>query len=99
MKKLKKNQRKNIFTKDYVTLSVIEPKISEEKRTSNITDTNYDLGHIYGYGNIVNFLNNYQFFFEIQILNHLKYYNCQRYYFDIIVIIILNNFLYFYSLI
>jgi len=25
----------------------------------------------------------------------LKYYNCQIYYFDIIVIIILNNFLYF----
>jgi hypothetical protein len=51
------------------------------------------------HGNIVTFLNNYQFFFEIQILYHLKYYNCQRYYFDIIVIIILNNFLYFYFLI
>ena len=48
MKKLNKNQRKNIFTKDYVSLSAIEPQISEEKRTSNITDTNYDLGHIYG---------------------------------------------------
>jgi hypothetical protein len=40
------------------------------------------------HGNIVTFLNNYQFFFEIQILYHLKYYNCQRYYFDIIVIVI-----------
>ena len=47
-KKLIKNQRKNIFTKDYVALYAIEPQISEEKRTSNITDTNYDLEHIYG---------------------------------------------------
>ena len=56
MKKLNKNQRKIIFTKDYVSLSTIEPQISEEKRTSNITDTNYDLGHIYSLdGNIVTF--------------------------------------------
>ena len=48
MKKLIKNQRKNIFTKDCVALYAIEPQISEEKRTSNITDSNYDLGHIYG---------------------------------------------------
>ena len=48
MKKLNKNQRKNIFTKDYVALSAIEPQIPEEKRPGNITDTNYDLGHIYG---------------------------------------------------
>jgi len=48
MKKLNKNQRKNTFTKNYVALSDIEPQIAEEKRTSNITDTNYELEHIYG---------------------------------------------------
>ena len=48
MNKSNKNQRKNIFIKDYVALSAIEPQVSEEKKTDKITDTSYDLGHIYG---------------------------------------------------
>jgi hypothetical protein len=48
MKKLDKNRRKKIFTKDYVSLSTVEFKSSEDNKIDKLTDINYDLGHIYG---------------------------------------------------
>jgi hypothetical protein len=52
MKKINKNQRKNEFKNNYVALSSIECNVSAEKNILNkddkMTDTNYNLGHIYG---------------------------------------------------
>ncbi len=52
VKELNKNQRKNKDTKDYVSLSDVESDFLAEKNILNnddkVTETNYDLGHIYG---------------------------------------------------
>ena len=52
MKKINKNHRKNEFKNNYLALSLNECNVSAEENILNkdnkITDTNYNLGPIYG---------------------------------------------------